>query len=705
MRTFLVSSILIIGFVGSCAAIDNPLPNYAKEKFGGEPFTRAEIELLDRAGSLEDSPAVSGTMRSGLDRETDPQRRIRHLLIEWLCKNKGARELITPRGLILIDARVEGELDLRDIDVPFPISATHCTFANRISANRARLPTLELVDTVVGSSQNGEAVVMDGAHIGSDLIIKDNTRIRGEFRLQGADIGKDIYCRSCGFMNPGDGRRAFNIEGAVVAGSVILDQAEIQGEVIMTGSQVQGQLILHNGTKTTHLGATAIRADYILAKGGIRIGPGFESNAELSFCAATVSGDFSISAKLSHNGAPAALCINGAKIAGNFRCDKKCEITGQTMMLNSQIDGNLEFSGCKLEASDFALHSEGTKVGGSVVIDNSSKFNGCTLLRGMTIGRSLYFHNATFTCKQDRVAINAHGVRVGGSLVLNQCEVKGKVQLMNARVNDSIAWEEMILPEQATLDLQAASSHTFCDDGRGFPKVTFLDGYHYDRIEARGHADIHVRIDKWLRSQRDFTPDSEKSENATDFIPGPYEQLASALKASGDTVGAREVRIAKGRDQGRAAPWFSTSAIWFNGFGRVCEYGTRPDYAFYLSVIFVLIASYVFSRLHRNDLIIPAKIEVTKNLSTNRLQYKLPPNYPRFHAIMFSLETFIPFFKLDQTTNWIGAPEHIARVRFLRLFSLSVKGSWVCRILWGFAIVGAVMTALWVGALAGISKA
>ncbi len=704
MKNYLVASSLILVLVGICEAIDNPLPQYAKEKFGGEPFSLAEIELLDRAGSLENSPTVTGAVLSGLNRETDPQRTIRHLLIEWLCKNKGAREHVTPRGLILIDARVEGELDLRDVDIPFPISATHCTFTNRISANRAKLPTLELIDTIVRSSQNGEAVVMDGAHVGADLIIKNGTRILGEFRLQGANIGKDIYCSSSGFMNPGIGRRAFNIEGAVIAGSIILDRAEIQGEVIMTGSQVHGQLILHNGTTTTHLGSTAIRADYILAKGGIRIGPGFESNAELSFCAATVSGDFSISAKLSRNGSPAALCLNGAKIAGNFRCDNKCEITGQTMMLNSQIDGNLEFSACKLEASDFALHSEGTKVGGSVVIDNGSKFSGCTLLRGMTIGRSLYFHDATFVSKQDNVAINAHGVRVGGSLVLNRCEVTGKVQLMNARVNDSIAWEEMIRPEQATLDLQAATSHTFSDDGRGFPRITFLDGYHYDRIEARGHSDIHTRIDNWLRSQRDFTPDSERSENATNFIPGPYEQLANALKASGDSEGAREVRIAKGRDQGRAAPWFSTSAIWFNGFGRICEYGTRPDYAFYLSVIFVLMASYVFSRFHRSDLIIPAKIEVTKNLSTNRLQYTLPPNYPRFHAIMFSLETFIPFFKLDQTTNWIGAPEHLARVKFLRLFFLPVKGSWVCRILWGFAIVGVVMTTLWVGALAGISK-
>ncbi len=149
---------------------------------------------------------------------------------------------------------------------------------------------------------------------------------------------------------------------------------------------------------------------------------------------------------------------------------------------------------------------------------------------------------------------------------------------------------------------------------------------------------------------------------------------------------------------------FSTSWIWFNVFGRVCEYGNRPEYAFFISLGLVLIGSYFFHRFHKAGLIIPSKAPVTRNAVTQELDVACPPNYPKFHPMIFSLEVFIPFFKLDQTANWMAAPNETKKVGIGKLVIL-VSGKRVCQIFWLFSISGAVLTALWLGALTGLAKA
>ena len=65
--------------------------------------------------------------------------------------------------------------------------------------------------------------------------------------------------------------------------------------------------------------------------------------------------------------------------------------------------------------------------------------------------------------------------------------------------------------------------------------------------------------------------------------------------------------------------------------------------------------------------------------------------YPKFNAFVYSLESFVPLIKLDQSANW--APNaNRAWGRFLRYYLyLHITAGWV-------------LTTLWVGAVTGLVK-
>lgn len=104
------------------------------------PLREAEERLLHAAPagelawcgpSKKDADATNDARKSDMWGET---RAIRADLIRWLCVDHEARECVDQRGIQAHGARIEGELDLSFVTVPFPLVLTCCGLRRETTA-------------------------------------------------------------------------------------------------------------------------------------------------------------------------------------------------------------------------------------------------------------------------------------------------------------------------------------------------------------------------------------------------------------------------------------------------------------------------------------------------------------------------------------------------------------------------------------------
>jgi hypothetical protein len=215
-------------------------------------------------------------------------------VIRWLCINHEARALIDPRGLQLFGARVTGDLDLRHVDVAFPLSFVQSrllehsylngcqivrldldgSWTGPITADGANVKqsiylrgfrahgTVSLVLTQIGGTltceggtilgTDGVAVWADGINVGGDVFFRADLQFsgvltpfqaNGSVRLVGAEIHGDLDCSGGKFVNTsGDG---LSLARAVIRGEIFFGTVTGPGDVGASFS-VEGNLDLTN---------------------------------------------------------------------------------------------------------------------------------------------------------------------------------------------------------------------------------------------------------------------------------------------------------------------------------------------------------------------------------------------------------------------------------------------------------------------------
>ncbi len=224
----------------------------------------------------ESGDAAAGVAAWGTDRD------VRAEVIRWLCASEPARKLIDPHGIQLGGARVTGELDVRYIDIPFPVSLTQCRLLGDVRLNGCTVTRLEFngsralsldadgatikqsfylreaeLDgmlslnlaqigatlTCEGSSVHGAdgvSVWADGVKVGGDVFLRGSAaahfRAQASVRFVGAEIKGDLDCRSGEFLDTGDE-------------CLLLERVEIHGALSFGGSsKLEGTLNLSHAT-------------------------------------------------------------------------------------------------------------------------------------------------------------------------------------------------------------------------------------------------------------------------------------------------------------------------------------------------------------------------------------------------------------------------------------------------------------------------
>jgi sRNA-binding regulator protein Hfq len=640
---------LAVIVLGGSALLAAPPPkatllDFAKKKFATRKLTDAEEKLFSF------TPEGKEVNKLGKDdKENDPataadwpdERVIHAECLEWLCTNREASGLVTHRGIQIEGVRIDGDLDLEEAQIAFRLVLWKCAFKGDILLKNARMRSLYLLNCSV-KSLNGS-----GAHFEGSVFLREDCKAEGEVNLSRATIDEDLSCSGAQLTNPTD--KALSADGATINGYVFLSHGfKAEGEVNLLGATI-GRNLECDGAQLTNLTGKALSADGAKINGDVFLRNGFKAEGEVN--------------------------LLGATIGGNLEC------------LDAQLTN----------PKGYAFNAAGAKINGYVFLRNGFKAEGEVNLLGATIGGNLECDGAQLTNPTGK-ALNAEGAKINSNVFLREgFKADGSVSFVSGEVGGYFIWFNVSPSEKTTLDLRAAKVSTLLDDEDSWPKEgkLFLDGFTYSRIFENSPLTAESRI-HWLHRQR-----HDK------FFPQPYEQLASVLRNMGRDGEARDVMIAKSQDHARFTQRFSKEWWWYNALGRSIAYGYQPWNAFWASLLMIALGWVLFRIGYARDLISPSDEKGYAKDAAGQIvlengRHAFSEDYTKFNAFVYSLESFTPLLKLDQSSEWVP---NANRGRHFHIWRLHFTTGGLLRIyLWFHIMAGWVLTSLWVGGITGLVK-
>jgi hypothetical protein len=337
---------------------------------------------------------------------------------------------------------------------------------------------------------------------------------------------------------------------------------------------------------------------------------------------------------------------------------------------------------------------------------------------GLEVERDVYLRDGFVATKQIRLpaakiggvldlggstipSIDAHWAHIEGSVLMyNGFEAESNINFSGAVIGHDFVFLASHAQTNVSLNLTAARTTTFRDNNYSMqfsPTNLNLDGFIYDRIDNRSPLDACSLI-AWLHLQPTNT-----------FFPQPYQQLAKVLISMGHQNEAADVMIAKNSDFGATLRWSTQwpECLWYKIFGRLIGYGYKTWEALFWSFGVILFGSFVFSTAYRNPKYLRWFYGSKRLITYTRGEHdisKKKDKLVKFNAFVYSLETFVPFLKLEMGSHWRPNGNRGRKLFKLRGKVWLTAGGALRGYYWIHIIIGWVLTTLLVGALTGLLK-
>jgi hypothetical protein len=280
------------------------LEELAREKFG--ELSAAEKKVVQAAphGTVADC-SLGGDVEPEKADTWLAARDVRADLIRWLCVDREARELVDPRGVQILGARITGELDLSFANVLFPLFLKGCRLEQRIDLRSAKMPVLSLEGSWTG------AIAADELKLEGTLFLKSAFHAEGEVRLLGATIGGNLNAMGGTFKNlksdknPDSTGYTLTADGIKVTGGVFMrneldadvvkNKFVAEGEVRLLGATIGGNLDADGGTfRNPNPKGYALNADRIKVHGGVSLRNIFVPEGGVRLHGAEVTGQLQV---------------------------------------------------------------------------------------------------------------------------------------------------------------------------------------------------------------------------------------------------------------------------------------------------------------------------------------------------------------------------------------------------------------------------
>lgn len=475
--------------------------------------------------------------------------------------------------------------------------------------------------------------------------------ISGVLDLEGCRIPRDIGLKDCAF------------ESSIVLRSAVIDNLFLDGSAF-----------------------TALRADRVEARGALCLNGARIADA-VELREARIAGSIEGNDAAIHGG-EIAFDATGADVRGGILM-RGAAIRGRVRLVGGRIGADLDCVGAKITHGDaLALDGDNMTVRGDIAL-RESRVSGAIQLCGVDVGGDVDC-SGTYLAMPGGVALNLNRSTVGGVFFLRRgADVAGAVDLRQTRIgaieDDRPSWPQ--------------------------PGELLLNRCRYGAFIG-GPVDAASRLD-WLRLQA-------PERWGEDFWPQPYEQLATVFLEMGHEEEAQAVLIAKERLQRRARrerernPLLRGTLALIDGIlGATLLYGRKPLLAFVWLFAFWAAGVFVFDAAERAGAFKPGLPFILRSpewlacglptgasLRVPSLDRDLPGqaepgetqlacyrrqpegvSFPRFQALMYSLDVLLPVLQLNQTSYWRPNPAVPLGSAALNYYYVQTIVGWVLSLL------------------------
>jgi len=482
--------------------------------------------------------------------------------------------------------------------------------------------------------------------------------------------------------------RALWADGLKVGGSILMNNGfRSHGLVLLSGIIIQFNLVGKDSRFEKSKEGQAIFLINTRIGAMAHFGPSVEISGCLSLHSCTIAGNLNFyGTEIRETARGTALALTGVDIAGSFDFGVDFLAVGQVIFNGGSVGTTLvSYGGRFIARNNYALWFQGIRVHRNMVLhpvstDPPSKgFRaiGGIYLHNCTIDGDLDMRRATLlgTVGNNSEAFDGPRLRVMGSMFLSDRFLcRGKIDLSSATIADQLIFREAdVRSRQKSLnlrgakvggvasftgativgdiDLTGATMARLEDDEASWPDGELhLHGLAYQAIVPH---DAVLRL-RWLALQpRSVTAGFAKRSTNTeasrrDYTAQPYEQLVQTLRKLGHERDARKISIGKESAIRRSGALGPLPTLTNFLYGVTMRYGFRPQWSLWYAPVFVLGLA-LFLKTGGADLMVPAKESASVTWKANK---SLPSDYPAFDPLAYSVDSFVPFLKLQQQELW-----------------------------------------------------
>lgn len=248
------------------------------------------------------------------------------------------------------------------------------------------------------------------------------------------------------------------------------------------------------------------------------------------------------------------------RVATGFRL-RDARIAGDAWLPQARVDGTMELDRSTVGGT---VDLQRAVIGGGLHLREGVRIDGGIKLGGSRVGTDLSLTHARIGSTGGAWAVAGAGLHVGGALLGHRLHADGGVNLIGAQLGGGVAFHDCVLRRPdgyalllieaqarlltlrpaagsaGTISLRDAHFGRVVDDPVTWPADCRieLDGLTYDRLTRRSED-----VAEWTARQRL----AWMARYSAGFSPGPYDQLAAALRRDGREQEARQVMLVRER--------------------------------------------------------------------------------------------------------------------------------------------------------------
>ena len=482
-------------------------------------------------------------------------------------------------------------LDEVDIDGTLDLSVL---MATSVMANGAIMGgDLKLTKATL-TNEGDIALALDHAHVRGNADFTQLTAT-GQLWANGVIIGWQLDLKKAKLTN--EGGDALNLDGADIKGGAFLNRVIATGTVRASSATFGGELNLQDAKltnenkqdpkltnenkqdpKLTNENKIALNLDRAQVKGNADFTQ-LTATGQLWANGVIIGNQLNLTRANLTNEGKTALNLDSAEINGHVALDS-INVTGEVWALGATFGSDLILQDAKLtNQNGDALSLDGVNVKGGAFL-NRVIATGTVRAPSATIGRKLDLTDAKLT-NEDGDALNLRSTRIGHLMLMPEA-------VTGIMVLDSVQPAVLETPD-TTMTVLTGSQLS-------------ASGWRLGDIRGKIRHDRHAAAE-WL-----------SRDNAKEFVPQPWHELANVYERNGQPADARWMRREAARGVTRTSRWWSKPIHWI--YAALVGHGYYPLYA----------AVWLILAIAASGIIVATNATVFTPTAANQATWKTPPS-------------------------------------------------------------------------------